>query len=134
MARVTNDAENLWDFLADGIPWLITNVLTLFGIGFILFRLNWQLALLMLVPGPFIFALTRWFMPRARKKYHLVWRRISKMYSTLNSTLTGMRVVKAFAQEGREVNNFRNRNQGVFQASLRRQRVPGHLLAPARSC
>ena len=117
MARVTNDAENLWDFLADGIPWMISNLLTLFGIGFILFRLNWQLALLMLVPGPFIFALTRWFMPRARKKYHLVWRRISKMYSTLNSTLTGMRVVKAFAQEGREVNNFRNRNQGVFQAS-----------------
>ena len=39
------------------------------------------------------------------------------MYSTLNSTLTGMRVVKAFAQEGREVNNFRNRNTNVFQAS-----------------
>lgn len=117
MARVTNDADNLWDFLADGIPWLISNLLTLFGIGFILFRLNWQLSLLMLAPGPFIFFLTRWFMPRARKKYHLVWRRISKMYSTLNSTLTGMRVVKAFAQEGREVNHFRNRNQGVFQAS-----------------
>ena len=117
MARVTNDAENLWDFLADGIPWLISNVLTLLGIGFVLFRLNWQLALLMLTPGPFIFGLTRWFMPRARKKYHVVWRRISKMYSTLNSTLTGMRVVKAFAQEGREVNNFRNRNTNVFQAS-----------------
>ena len=117
MARVTNDAENLWDFLADGIPWLISNVLTLIGIGFVLFKLNWQLALLMLTPGPFIFALTRWFMPRARKKYHVVWRRISKMYSTLNSTLTGMRVVKAFAQEGREVNNFRTRNTNVFQAS-----------------
>ena len=117
MARVTNDAENLWDFLADGIPWLISNVLTLIGIGFVLFRLNWQLALLMLTPGPFIFGLTRWFMPRARRKYHVVWRRISKMYSTLNSTLTGMRVVKAFAQEGREVNNFRTRNTNVFQAS-----------------
>ena len=117
MARVTNDAENLWDFLADGIPWLISNILTLVGIGFVLFRLNWQLALLMLTPGPFIFALTRWFMPRARRKYHVVWRRISKMYSTLNSTLTGMRVVKAFAQEGREVNNFRTRNMNVFQAS-----------------
>lgn len=117
MSRVTNDADNLWDFLADGIPWMISNLLTLFGIGFILFRLNWQLSLLMLTPGPFIIFLTQWFMPRARKKYHAVWRRISKMYSTLNSTLTGMRVVKAFAQEGREVNHFRNRNENVFLAS-----------------
>jgi ATP-binding cassette subfamily B protein len=117
MSRVTNDADNLWDFLSDGVPWLISNVLMLIGIGFVLFKMNWQLALLMLTPGPLIYALTSWFMPRARKKWHHVWHRISKMYSTLNSTLTGMRVVKAFAQEGREVNHFRNRNEAVFQAS-----------------
>lgn len=117
MSRVTNDADNLWDFLADGIPWLISNLLTLVGIGAILFRMNWRLAILMLAPAPFIYALTSWFMPRARRRWHHVWHRISKMYSSLNSTLTGMRVVKAFAQEGREVSNFRRRNEAVFEAS-----------------
>ena len=117
MSRVTNDADNLWDFIAEGLPWLVSNTLTLFGIGFVLFHLNWQLALLTLTPGPLIFLLTRWFMPRARTKWHSVWHRISKMYSSLNSTLTGMRVVKAFAQEGREVDNFQNRNTSVFLAS-----------------
>jgi ATP-binding cassette subfamily B protein len=117
MSRVTNDADNLWDFLSDGLPWLVTNLLTLVGIGFILFRMNWRLALLMLVPGPLLYLLTRWFMPRARRKYHNVWHRISKMYSALNSSLTGMRVVKAFAQETREVGRFRQRNEAVFQAS-----------------
>lgn len=117
MSRVTNDAENLWDFLAGGVPWFFSNIFTLVGIGFILLRLNWQLALLMLVPTPFIYLLTQWFMPRARRKYHSVWHRISKMHSTLNSTLTGMRVVKAFAQEDREVHRFEQRNQAVFEAS-----------------
>lgn len=65
MSRITNDADNLWDFLTDGIPWLMTNVLQLVLIGIVLFRMNWQLALLLLTPGPFIFALTKWFMPRA---------------------------------------------------------------------
>jgi ATP-binding cassette subfamily B protein len=118
MARITNDADNLWDFLTDGIPWLISNTLTLFGIGLILFKMNLQLALLTITPGPLIYLTTRWFQPRARRRWHHVWHRISKMYSALNSTLSGMRVVKAFAQESREVNRFSDRNYQVFEASF----------------
>ena len=44
MSRVTNDADNLWDFLADGIPWFVSNTVTLIGIGFILFSINSSLA------------------------------------------------------------------------------------------
>ncbi|HZP80744.1 MAG TPA: ABC transporter transmembrane domain-containing protein [Chthonomonadaceae bacterium] len=117
MARITNDADNLWDFLTDGIPWMLNNTLTLVGIGLILLQMNWQLALLTMTPGPFIYITTRWFMPRARRKWHHVWHRISKMYSALSSTLNGMRVVKAFAQEDREVGRFRDRNRQVFEAS-----------------
>ncbi len=117
MSRITNDSDQLWDFLTDGIPWFVTNTLTLVGIGVVLFRMNWELALLLLTPAPFIFALTKWFMPRAHKKWRHVWHRISKMYSALGSTLNGMRVVKAFAQERRENTNFRNSNRQVFEAS-----------------
>ncbi|HLK57538.1 MAG TPA: ABC transporter transmembrane domain-containing protein [Chthonomonadaceae bacterium] len=117
MARITNDADNLWDFLTDGIPWFVSNILTLLCIGFVLFRMDWQLTLLILTPAPFIYLLTKWFMPRARRRWHFLWQRISKMYSSLSSTLNGMRVVKAFAQEDREKGRFRSRNEGVFQAS-----------------
>lgn len=117
MSRVTNDADNLWDFLIDGAPWLVSNLLILLGTGLVLFRMNAQLALCVLAPGPFIFLLTRWFMPRARRRWHHVWHRISKMYSMLGSSLNGMRVVKAFAQEEREIDRFRARNRQVFAAS-----------------
>lgn len=118
MSRITNDSEQIWDFLAEGLPWLVTNSLSLVTIGIVLLRLNWRLALLMLLPGPFIYMLNAWFMPRARKRWHHVWHRISKMYASLNSSLNGMRVVKAFAQEDRESGRFGSRNQQVFEASF----------------
>lgn len=117
MSRITNDSDNLWDFLTDGIPWFASNILTLVGIGYILFRMNWQLALLLLIPAPFIYLLTANFMPKAHRRWHQVWHRISKMYSSLGSTLNGMRVVKAFAQEDREHKSFTDRNMQVFEAS-----------------
>lgn len=118
MSRITNDSDQLWDFLAEGLPWLVQNSFALVSIGFVLFRMNWVLALLMLTPGPFIYLLNVWFMPRARKRWHHVWHRISKMYSSLNSSLNGMRVVKAFAQEDRESGRFSQRNEQVFEASF----------------
>ncbi len=82
MSRVTNDADNLWDFLMDGIPFFLSNILTLTLTGFVLFRLNPRLAALLLIPAPFIYLLTRWFLPRARQRFSLVHHRISRMYST----------------------------------------------------
>ena len=117
MSRVTSDSDNLWDFLTDGVPFFITNILTFVGIGAILLKLNWQLTLLVLTPGPFLFMLTRWFMPRARKRWQFLHQRINRMHSSLGSTLNGMRVVKAFAQESRENARFIEKNDAVFAAS-----------------
>jgi len=117
MSRVTNDADNLWDFLMDGAPFLVSNTLALALTSVVLFRMNWQLAALLLIPAPFIAALTRWFLPRARARFRRVWHRISRMYAALNSSLAGMRVIKAFAQEERENARFEERNRRVFEAS-----------------
>jgi ATP-binding cassette, subfamily B, bacterial len=118
MSRVTNDADNLWDFLMDGLPFVLSNVLTLTGIGIVLFRLDWWLAALLLTPAPFIVLMTVLFLPKVRTRFRNVWHRISSMYSTLNSSLQGMRVIKAFAQEERENERFRHRNRQVFEASF----------------
>ena len=117
MARVTNDADNLWDFLMDGIPFFVSNILTVTLTGIVLFRLNPRLAALLLIPAPFIYLLTRWFLPKARQRFSLVHHRIARLYSTLNNSLSGIRVIKAFAQEGQENSRFADRNYKVFEAS-----------------
>ncbi|HSV74564.1 MAG TPA: ABC transporter ATP-binding protein [Chthonomonadales bacterium] len=117
MSRITNDADHLWDFLTDGIPWFLSTVLAIVGTSLVLFGMNWRLAAMLLTPGILVFLLNRWFMPRARRRWKNVWLRISRMYSALGTTLNGMRVVKAFAQEPRESGRFRERNLQVFRAS-----------------
>ncbi len=117
MARITNDADNLWDFLMDGAPWFVSNILTLSMTSLVLFRMNAHLAVMLLLPGPLIVLLTRWFLPRTRARFRMVWHRISRMYSSLNSAISGMRVIKAFAQEEKENKKFEQRNFLVFEAS-----------------
>ncbi len=117
MSRITNDADHLWDFLTDGIPWLMSTLLAIVFTSSVLFTMNARLAAILLTPGIFVFFLNRWFHPRARRKWQHVWHRISKMYAALGTTLSGVRVVKAFAQEERERGRFRDRNLNVFRAS-----------------
>lgn len=117
MSRITNDADHLWDFLTDGIPWFMSTLLAIIGTSTVLFSMNAPLAALLLAPGVFVFLLNRWFQPRAKRRWQQVWHRISKMYAALGTTLTGIRVVKAFAQEERERERFRERNVNVFRAS-----------------
>lgn len=118
MSRITNDADHLWDFLTDGIPWFMSTLLAIVLTSSVLFKMNAQLAAVLLAPGIFVFLLNRWFRPRARRRWQQVWHRISKMYAALGTTLSGIRVVKAFAQEERERARFRERNLNVFRASF----------------
>jgi len=118
MSRITNDADHLWDFLTDGIPWFTSTLLAIVFTSSALFSMNAQLAAVLLIPGVFVFFLNRWFRPQARRKWQQVWHRISKMYAALGTTLSGIRVVKAFAQEERERARFRDRNVNVFRASF----------------
>ncbi len=131
MSRVTRDAGRLQDFLVNGLPYLVINGLMVIGILVLLFSMNWQLSLFILLPVPAMVAWGAWFWRRMRRYFHRwgeVW---SKLTERTSESLTGIRVVKAFAQEQREIGSFSvpNRrlrdvavatqlNRGVFFATM----------------
>ena len=119
MSRVTRDAGRLQEFLVEGLPYLIINALMLIGILGILFRMHWLLALLILVPVPFMMGWGVIFWKRMRlyfNKWDQTW---SDIMATVNETLSGIRVVKAFAQEVREIAAFGIRNKKIRQLAIR---------------
>ena len=121
MSRVTRDAGRLQEFLVEGLPYLIINALMLIGILGILFRMHWLLALLILVPVPFMMGWGVIFWKRMRlyfNKWDQAW---SDVMATVNETLSGIRVVKAFAQEAREIAAFGIRNKKIRQLAIRTQ-------------
>jgi ATP-binding cassette subfamily B protein len=89
----------------------------------VLFYINWQLALAALLPFPIITALVQYMRSRLRLGYARASRAWGEMISVLADTIPGIRVVKAFAQESREVKRFNDADHHVVDANFRVNRV-----------
>ncbi len=117
ISRVSRDAEMMQDFLVDGLPYLIIEGLMIVGIIGFLFSMSWKITLLVLIPVPLTLLWSILFWRRMRKMFNKHSRGWSQLGSRLNEALHGIRVVKAFAQEPRELAAFEERNENLSVVS-----------------
>ncbi|MDE0638525.1 MAG: ABC transporter ATP-binding protein [Candidatus Poribacteria bacterium] len=110
ISHITEDSERLQDFLLEGMSFLSVQLFMFFGIGTVLFFLNWQLACFILIPIPLIIFGAGWFWRKVRSLWHRAWRRRSKLFDVVNDSVSGIRVVRAFGQQRGEVNRFGSAN------------------------
>ena len=118
MSRVTSDSGRLQDFLVNGLPYLLINGLMLVGILVALLWMNWRLALLVLIPVPvmMIWGYAFW---RRMHRFFMRWMQAwGDAMSRVNEALTGIRVVKAFAQEPREIAVFKKHNDRLTRVGI----------------
>lgn len=113
MSRMTNDTGALYEVLVDGIPFILRDGLILISIPVVLFIVNSKVALFTLLPIPVILYLVKVFRRRIMRVWRRFWHSWSRLSGALNGVLTGMRVVKAFRGESREVTRFRKRVQDL---------------------
>jgi len=123
MSRVTKDIDSLQEFLAFDVHFFIVNILTLLGIGVMLFVMNWKLAAFTLVPTPLVAIATLLVWKRIRAVFMRFWHRWSKISAVLNDSLSGIRVVKAFAQEEREMNRFDKKSVDLFHVGVQAEQM-----------
>ena len=119
MASVTQDVGRLQDFISDGLQEALRDVLTLVIICIILFSLNPGLAAFVLLPTPLLVWATLRFGKRLHAIYRPLWHRWAGLSALLADTIPGVRVVKAFAQEQREVGKFKGRSLDLLRGELR---------------
>lgn len=118
ISRITNDTDRLEGLLMFGLPYVFTNGLMLVSIITLLFYKSWVLTLYILIPVPLIVigSLLIWKrLQRGWSRWMAKWARLS---SHLNESISGIRIVKAFAQEEREGKRFDRRNDDLQQASV----------------
>jgi len=118
MQRLTGDTGTVQWFLTWGMQSLIINLLQIAGIGFMVFTINFRLALVSLLPVPVILFGWPLFRDKSRKIYHRNWRRRADVNSLLWSTIPGIIVVKAFVQERFEINKFIEKMRSLFKANM----------------
>ena len=110
ISHITEDSERLQDFMLEGLSFLSVQLLLFFGIGSMLFLMNWRLACFILIPIPIIVLGAGWFWKKVRSLWHRAYRRRSKLFDVVNDSVSGIRVVRAFGQQRDEVNRFGDAN------------------------
>jgi ATP-binding cassette subfamily B protein len=128
MTRVTNDTGRMQGFITTGFQEMVIDLLTLVGICVWLFLMNWQLALLALLPIPLMIAGTLLYRTRIHWVFHRIWRRIAGLNAMLADTIPGVKVVKAFAQEPRELDRFDRRNVDLRESHMTSVRMRSYFL------
>jgi ATP-binding cassette subfamily B protein len=123
MASITQDVGRLQDFISDGLQEIIRDVLTIVGICVILFTMDASLAALVLLPTPLLVFTTLRFGGKLHFTYRSLWRRWAGISALLADTIPGVRVVKAFSQEAREVDKFEQRSGELLVGELRAARL-----------
>jgi len=123
ISRATRDTEGLQWFLIDGLQMLSVGVLMVIGILALMAWRDWRLALVTLAPVPLVAGISVIVIRRCHRLYHRVWHRWSDLSALVGDTISGIRVVKAFAQEQRETNRFGERNQNLFQSTVAAERM-----------
>jgi ATP-binding cassette subfamily B protein len=118
VSRVAYDSEVLHTLLQQLTGGFLLQVVQVLAVGFMLFTLNPKLAFFTLIPAPLVVGGSLFFWRRVYPNYYRYWDSSSKQAGTLSGMLSGIRVVKAFAQEHREYERFQRSSN-----YLRRSRI-----------
>lgn len=123
MARIGSESDRICLFLSLHLLDFATDVLMILMTAGILISIDPWLALVTLIPLPFI----GWAIHVVRDKLRYGFEKIDRIWSEVTSvladTIPGVRVVKAFAQEERESERFRLANQHNLAVNDRVNRV-----------
>jgi ATP-binding cassette, subfamily B, bacterial len=119
LARISTDTERICYFLSDNLVDFLTDVLMIVATSAVLIYWSPLLAMAALLPFP----LTAWLVYTARNHMQRGFQRGGRawdnMTSILADTIPGIRVVKAFAQERREIERFEHANDEIVAANDR---------------
>ena len=113
ISRVTADTDRLWEFIAFGVVDVSLSLVMLAGLGAVLLTLDWRLGLVMTLPVPAFCWLIYRHGESLNGLFIRTWRKWSRVTDILSDTIPGIRVVKAFNQETREIDRFVVRNDDV---------------------
>jgi ATP-binding cassette subfamily B protein len=111
ISHITEDSQRLQWFLLEFLQFVAVDLLMIFGIGIVLFWMNWRLSCFILIPIPLIVIGARWFWKKVHHLWHRAWRRRSRLYDIVNDSISGIRVVRAFGGQTGEIGRFSVANE-----------------------
>ncbi len=110
MYRIQQDAPAIRSLVIDGFIPLVSSAVTLAGMIYVTFRLDWRLAVAAVAASPPLLLIAQVYRPRLRRQSRDVRRLESVALGVIHEALGALRVVKVFGQERREEERFVRRS------------------------
>jgi len=129
LSTITSDVQTIQGFASSSTLGIVVDLLTILGMLFIMFWLNWDFALIAVAITPFMLLLVSRFKKAVKKATHEVRKEQSKIFTVVEQGLQSMRVVKAFGRQDLAEEELAEVSQATVDASLKARRVKA-LLSP----
>ena len=129
MSRFTNDITVISDALTDALMQIISSLITIIGVSFIMFKVNWILALVTMSTVPLFFIFAYKLGVKSGKLYNKQRKTLGNLSSYSEEMFTGMKVVKSYVEEEESILEFEKNNEALRDVSIKAQ-ICGNLIMP----
>ncbi|MFZ0088775.1 MAG: ABC transporter ATP-binding protein [Solirubrobacteraceae bacterium] len=123
MSRATVDLQSVRFFLGYGLIFIAQSLVTILLAAVAMFALQPGLAVISLAPVPFVVLIANRYGHRSRPAMQEAQQRIAELTADTEENVSGVRVVKAFAQEERQLERFRHTVERVFDQQVLTTRI-----------
>jgi ABC-type multidrug transport system fused ATPase/permease subunit len=129
LSTITSDVQTIQSFASSATLGILVDMLTIVGMLFIMFWLNWDFTLIALAVTPFMLLLVSRFKKAVKAATREVRKQQANIVSVVQQDLESMRVVKAFGRQDYEQRELGEVSRAVVAAALKARRVKA-LLSP----
>ena len=123
MNRVTGDTATIQNFVTNRAAAILEQILLLVIVSCILFFYDWRMALLVLLPTPFVVFSFRFFWKKMRGMFRQRWQLSADANAVLHDIFSGIRVVKSYGTEKKEAARYDAITKRERDAQIRQEKI-----------
>jgi ATP-binding cassette subfamily B protein len=123
MTRISSDVDLVRQFIGHGLALILRFGLMIIGSMIMLFIIDWQLALIILVIMPLAVFIIWLVLRVAQPLFTIVQEKLSKLNTVVQENLSGAQVVKAFVRERFEIGRFQSINSEYMDQHIKVGRI-----------
>lgn len=128
MSRITNDVDNISSTIAQTTTELTSSILLIVGSLVIMFKLNFQLTLVVLLALPLVTILTKIIAGKSRVYFSAQQKNLGQLNGIIEESISGLKMVKAFNKQQDIVASFQIANEQLYESSRQAQIWSGYMM------
>ncbi|HEY4196969.1 MAG TPA: ABC transporter ATP-binding protein [Mucilaginibacter sp.] len=119
ITRTVSDLETIADIFSEGLISIVGDVLLVLAIIILMMLRDWKLALITLIPMPFLLMSTYLFKEAIKSSFQEVRTQVAHLNTFLAEHISGISIIQYFSREDQEMRKFKSVNKKYRDANIR---------------